>query len=75
MSDRTVIENCAVATVDEPGAKYASSHLVVEPLLVSGEPGVEGGELGTADKGEVARELAGTSERLIKKSRKLRAES
>jgi hypothetical protein len=64
MSDRTVIENRAVATVDESGAKYASSHLVAEPLLVSGEPGVQGGELETADKDEVARELAGASERL-----------
>ena len=50
MSDRTVIENRAVATVDESGAR-------------------------TADEREIAREIAGASERPIKKSRKLGAES
>jgi len=62
MRDRTVIENCAVATVDESGAKYASGHLVVEPLLVNGERGVEGGKPRTADEREISAELA--SERL-----------
>jgi cytosine/adenosine deaminase-related metal-dependent hydrolase len=44
----------------------------VELLLVNGEPVVEGGELRTADEREIARALAGASERLTKKSRKLR---
>lgn len=75
MSDRTVIENRAVATVDESGAKYASGHLVAEPLLVNGEPVMDGGAHRTADEREIAREIAGASERPIKKSRKLGAES
>ena len=58
MSDRTVLENHAVATVDESGAKYASSHLVVESLLVNGEPGVQSGEPRTADEREIPADLA-----------------
>ncbi len=40
----------------------------VELLLVNGEPVVDGGELRTADEREIARELAGASERLMKKA-------
>ena len=52
MSDTIVLGGCAVATVDGSGAEYASGHLVAEPLLVNGEPVMDGGALRTADERE-----------------------
>jgi hypothetical protein len=72
-ASRLVIEGCAVATVDPGGSDYGSGHVVVEGnrIVAVGDgpaPRVElllvNGELGTADEGEISREIAAASRRL-----------